>query len=361
MKRNFFALALLLLVALGAYTPENRLIQKNHSASATNYQDFIIDSNKLWALTTEGQLKLFDLSDYRPTKIVPINDSPIVMVARDRYSNIVIADNVKYIKKYDKENHSWTIIGKYSGSLYGIVFDYSNACFLLTSNGIIDLRSKAVYFPDSSLNQQIHCNHNWFRKPVYFMDKENFLWIGFGYGEWGGDLVIFDTRSKRFVIPHLNGFEIDLNPVKAIFSDSSNVYLSTGLDHMATSGSIIKFQNFNATVLFDSSPYSPKNKETKDFIGEYIGPATFNEADHCIYFYSQHGIFKGNPQLDLSTIGQWEKVVQPHLKWSFGQPDAVGSPMNVLKMEFASNHTLVFLSQSNGIGIFNGKTITLLE
>jgi hypothetical protein len=95
--------------------------------------------------------------------------------------------------------------------------------------------------------------------------------------------------------------------------------------------------------------------------GEYIGPAAFNEADKCVYFYCQYGIYKGDPATDLSVIANWKKVIAPKLHWKYGQPDAVGSPMNVLKMAFAPNGKLYLITQNDGIGVYDGAKFALLQ
>ncbi|MNL74322.1 hypothetical protein D3C87_1999410 [compost metagenome] len=52
-------------------------------------------------------------------------------------------------------------------------------------------------------------------------------------------------------------------------------------------------------------------------------------------------------------------MVDPKLHWSYGQPDAIGSPMNVLKLKFITPDKLIFVSQNDGIGIYNGKTLIM--
>jgi hypothetical protein len=192
------------------------------------------------------------------------------------------------------------------------------------------------------------------------MDEEDNLWVGFRYGEWGGDLFVFNTRQRRFLPLKLGAFSIELNPIQSICSDGKNVFVSTGLSHMDISGSIVQFIDNQASIIFDSSPYSDAHSKDTSFKAEYIGPAAFNSSDHKLYFYSQHGFFRGDPKEDLSSIVKWEKVAQPHLKWSWGQLDAVGYPMNVAKIAFYRNSQIVFLTQSNGIGVLqDGRFIFL--
>jgi len=103
------------------------------------------------------------------------------------------------------------------------------------------------------------------------------------------------------------------------------------------------------------------NPEKRDswIDGEYIGPSTFNPYSNSIYFYSQNGIFIGEKAKDLSKSENWKKVVSPKLTWKYGQPDAVGSPMNVLKLCIVDKTRFVFLSQNNGIGFYDGENIIM--
>lgn len=118
----------------------------------------------------------------------------------------------------------------------------------------------------------------------------------------------------------------------------------------------MQFDHLDARFVFASEDSRDRNEN-----GEYIGPAAFNPSDHCIYFYSQNGIFKGNPEEDLTAIAKWRKVAPPKLTWTYWQPDAIGYSMNVLKMEFTRTNTLVLLTQSNGIGIFDNGKIFLIK
>jgi len=199
------------------------------------------------------------------------------------------------------------------------------------------------------------------------MDKIDRIWLGFGYGEWGGDLHVFNTGSKEFEKPRLNKFDIALWPVKSFFEDKSTVYLSSGLDHMMASGIIVKFDDsLSASVVFESGYGNEVRQTSKDSTlrsmnGEYIGPAVYNSFNNSIYYYSQNGIFKGELSKDLSKIKNWDLVIKPKLHWNNGQPDAVGSPMNVLKLEIIDGDRFVLLSQNDGIGFYDGARLTMTK
>jgi hypothetical protein len=332
---------------------------------ATEYLDYIVADNYIWGLTSNGTINLFDISTGKKAdKKIP-NSSQITILTKDKEEFPIIADKNREIKKYNSIENSWTTIAKYDCDISGIVFDSKGVCYAITNNGIIDLSTKKKYFTTNSLNHQIHFKESWSYQTCYFIDRKNNIWIGFAFGEWGGELIIFNTTDKKFITPSLNKFEIALWPIKSFFEDSSSVYLSSGLMHFETSGTIVKFENFNATVLFDSESHWEKPTE-KDSVkqminGEYIGPATFNYFNNSIYFYSHNGIFRGNKSKDLSKIENWEKVLQPKLKWKSGQPDAIGSPMNVLKLSIIDINKFVFLSQNDGIGFFDGKQLILIN
>ena len=218
--------------------------------------------------------------------------------------------------------------------------------------------TKKFYFNGKSLNHQIHYKDKWGKPYCNYIDKNDIIWVGFGYGEWGGNLFVFQTSTRKFLDLSLDSFEITLFPIKSFFEDSSSLYISAGLQHMMTSGIIVKIDNLKASTLFSSESHW-LNPEKRDSMidGEYVGPATFNPYSNSIYFYSQNGIFFGEKTKDLSRTVNWEKVVSRNLTWKYGQPDAVGSPMHVFKICIVDKTKLVFLSQNNGVGFYDGQNI----
>jgi hypothetical protein len=359
------ALLLTLLTVIYSCDAQIQPVKVQEKKSSNNqYKDFVIDKDRLWALTTDGKLTIFDVNTGDPLTGQVENASAIIVLTKDKHGDIIIGDESKSIKKYDKSTNSWTTLYKFSNTLLGITFDSKNNCYLLTNKGVFDNASKKMYYPGSAQNPQIRHTAGWLRTPVYITDKNDNIWLGFGYGEWGGDLFIFNTIDKKFIVPELKDFPITLNPIKSIFESPGNVFVSSGLMHFSTSGCIVKFDKFQSQIIFESEehkkfPDDSTNYET--IAGEYIGPGTYNPDDSCIYFYSQNGIFKGNHKNDLSKIESWTKVLQPKLHWTNGQPDAVGSPMNVLKLQFLNPDKLAFLSQVDGIGIYDGKTLIMTK
>ncbi len=355
---SFFYLA----ACQGQLKPFKIIDKKNTNE---RYQQFIVTGDNILALTTSGKLAAFNISTGDVLPEVPLNDSAITILTKDKTGTVIIADKIHLIKQLDNKAGSWKTIGNYKKTLWAIGFDSKNDPYYLTGKGIYDPRTKQYYFPDSSLNKQITYSKQWFGKPVYFMDKEDNMWVGFGYGEWGGDLFIFNTKTKKWIIPAMGKFDIELRPIKSIFAAGDDVIVTAGLMHMSMTGAIARFNNFVATIIFQSEEHLEKSVDTANqdhmIQGEYIGPGAFNSNNNLLYFYSQNGFFEGNYGFDLSTIEHWKPLFRPVLHWSNGQPDAVGSPMNVLQLNYVKNGTIIFLSQLDGIGIYNGMELIMVQ
>jgi hypothetical protein len=132
--------------------------------------------------------------------------------------------------------------------------------------------------------------------------------------------------------------------------------------HFSTSGAIARFHHDTCSVIFESQEHAiqkPGAAVKQIIAGEYIGPGASSPSDKNIYFYSQNGIFEGRPGTDLSVIDKWKKIFTPTLHWSNGQPDAVGFPMNVLQLIFIAPNRFIFLSQLDGIGLYDGQKVVM--
>ncbi|MCC6287892.1 MAG: hypothetical protein IT249_08405 [Chitinophagaceae bacterium] len=326
----------------------------------TQYKYILVSNNIVWALTSNGSIKLFDATNGKQIDKNIYADTDIILITKDKTENFVIANKRKQIKKYDQSKNTWEVIGHYDIEPFGIFVDSKGTCFSVTEKGIQDLTTKKFYFNDKSLNHQIHYKEKWGKPYCSYIDKKDIIWLGFGYGEWGGNLFAFQTSNKKFLDLSLESFEIELFPIKSFFEDSSSLYISAGLDHMMTSGIIVKMNDLKAEILYNSESHW-LNREKRDTMinGEYIGPSTFSPYNNSIYFYSQNGVFLGDKSKDLSKSENWTKIISPKLSWKYGQPDAVGSPMNVLKLYIVDKTKFVFLSQNNGIGFYDGQKIVM--
>ena len=341
--------------------------------AAMLYKDFIIVDNVIWALTTTGSIQLIDAKTRTIITDIVKNDSEILVLVKDKYNDVVIADKDRKVKRYNKSRHDWQLVGTYTSAIFGLVFDRANKCYMITDKGMSKAGVSDVYFTVKSINNSFTYKDNWRAITSYHMDMNDVIWLGYDYGEWGGDLMMFDTKTNQFISPAYTSVSINLHGVRAIFDDSSSVYVSSGVNHMFLSGgSIIKFNAVQPTALFSSQSHwdkptraeqgnPPKTVQLQRMMpGEYIGPATYDKQTKSIYFYSQNGFFKGNKTSDLSTIANWKLLIKPSLQWTEGQQYAAGAAMNVLKIIVVGDERFYFLSQNDGMGYVDGQKLAML-
>jgi hypothetical protein len=329
------------------------------------FKDVIVIEKYVCGLTSKGGLKFYDRGTGQPSSFLIKDNRQIKSITTDKLGNLVVLDKNNRIKKYNRENRSWELIATVKTNSYGLLFDSRNQCYSITDKGILNIQSNKIYYSNQSLNHQINCKQTWGIPYCYYIDKADRIWLGFGYGEWGGNLFIFETTKNEFLVPELDSFKIELWPIKSFFEDEKSIYLSSGLQHMRNSGTIVKFNNLKATTVLNSesgwSEPSVTDSARTMIEAEYIGPSTYNKFDSLIYFYSQNGFFKGDRTKDLSKIEHWINILKPELDWESGQPDAVGSPMNVRKLIAIGKGKFIFLTQLDGIGFYDGLKLKMLK
>ena len=334
--------------------------------ASSSHIDFVISDEYIYCLTNNDEIEIFNVSNGISTERKIHYKSKISILTKDNHNNLIIVNEKNEVKKYIEDDKSWELISKSNNEIFGIVFNSKNNCYIITTNGIEDALTQKTYFSNKSLNEQITIDKHWRNLYCHHIDRHDNIWLGYDYGEWGGNLFIFDTKLMEFATPSLGEFKIELHPIKSFFEDSTATYLTSGLHHLfSMSGIILRFDNLKASILFESDSYfkNPKKKNNlSDLIdGEYIGPATYNSYDNSIYFYSQNGIYRGNSKKDLFTINNWDLIIKPKLNWESGQPHVTGSPMNVLKLEITEKNTIVFLTQNDGVGYYDGQSLKMLQ
>ena len=321
--------------------------------------DFIIAGNKVWAITKDSLLVTFDLENNQKSTIQFNNPIKISAIAKDQQGIIVVADTRNRLGRY--ENGNWHFTDTLKGPIKAIFYTKQNDAYLLTNDGILDVKQNKSYLPQKSLNTQLNMPHAFRRSATTLMDGYDKIWLGYNHGEWGGDIHIFSTKENKFIEPILGNFEIELNPIYSFTEAPDGIYYSGGLSHLyLTSSYIGLFVNAIAHVQF-SDTIDGFKKDTTKRNGHYVGPISYNRWDDHLYIYTQHGIYKQKPGTKLSQAENWTLVVKPELLWTYGQSNATGYAMNVTKIATPAPNTLLFLTEQNGIGYFNGKTLTMFN
>ena len=337
---------------------------KGQSASTANqYTDGIVVGNNIWGLTTTGSIKIFSLKDGSPV-VKPFNNrSAIVAFTTDHAGNVIVADSSNTIQQIDPNTFKNKFIGKCDTTVVALINDSHNNCYALTNKGIADVVGHHTYFPNDFSQRHLRSSNGKLDRPsAYFIDKDDYIWAAFDYGEWGFDLMAFNTVTKQFKNLGYKKIAKGMSSPRSIFEGNDGIYMTTSLMHFMVLGSIVRINNFKDTVIFRTGEGSDLSDKHASFSNpEYIGAGAYNKYNNCLYFYSQNGIFKGNPKADLSKIGNWQKILQPKLMWTNGQRNAVGAQMNVSKLEFVDKEKFFFISQNDGIGLYDGNKLIMLQ
>ncbi len=351
----------------------------NLHSSEKDYRDFKIQKDILWALTKGNTIDAFSVNDGHLLYSLPSNDREILSWDIDNLGDIVIGDSSS-IKQFDRKTRKWKDIAQWKCDAYSLVHDSKNKHYIVCIQGIYDIETNKLNAPIGILKDTRKTNEfekQWtmgivrfkrYYPSTTFLDSHDNFWVGFDNGEWGSGVNILNLTKKQFVNTQLTGRMSQGSP-RSFAEMGDVIYFSSSLMHFDLSGGITKVENWERKPIFnvgvvvreiDSS--TSLYKTTVDNEDEYLGPIAINPKDSCLYFYSQHGLFKGNPTRDLSALSNWEKVMVTHFKWAnHGQSNAVGSPMNMLKMEFIRDGTLIFLTQNDGIGIWKNNQLLMTK
>ncbi|GAA4506354.1 hypothetical protein GCM10023172_35520 [Hymenobacter ginsengisoli] len=313
-----------------------------------------------WLLTSTGKIEVYNAQG-------TLQQLPLVAAVTAQHlandGDNVLAQIGSRLERWNVAKSGWETIGKMPAVTFGIAANRQHHVFAITGKGVLDVETGKSYLPASSPNSQLRQLTGFGQPATYFMDSEDRLWIGFGYGEWGGNIFTFDTNKHEYINLRFNKFNIELNPIKSFFQLRDGVGVSSGLQHMMTSGTLAEFTNTGARIIYNTwaDRDTIPTKQPTFTEQPYIGPATYDAATNQLYFYSQLGVYAATYGGSLAKLASWHKVFEPKLHWRYGQPDAVGSPMNVLAMLPLGEGKLVLLTQNDGAGIWNGQSFELLQ
>lgn len=326
------------------------------------YKDVVLSSYDVWCLTEDGDIEIYNIAT-NTLREGPRNDFKVLILAKDAQDHIVIGDSNGNIKRFDINRQTWIVESEYEGNLLGILFDVSNRCFLITPSGILDPASKATFFPERMLNRQLKNDKRWSSVTCHLMDDRGNIWIGFGGGEYGGDLVVFNTERQEFVTPNFNEVDIASAPIQSILQVDTLVYITTGISHLSVSGgSLIRFNGFNAEMVLTTLPWKKSrsiDSTASIKLGDHLGPSVFSKEDDCIYMVSQQGVLKGDIRSDLTVIKNWKKYLDVQLEPRIGPVNRIQRSMNTKKL-LVRSHAFIFFTSTLGVVIYNPPYLRVL-
>jgi hypothetical protein len=356
----------------------------------TNYKDFIIIKNSVYAITNGDSLISIDLKKKKSNFIF----SNIRSIAKTSKNEIIGVNSKGEIFKFKKKIIK--IIDTVKGEFQKIYLDKNDNPLVISSIGIYYL--KEYHIPKNKLNvwPTIHKKNSPISIPdLAYIDKKNRLWLSYDRGEWGDDPVIFNLVTKEYQscdnlylkdendsiynqkmlkafpdkLKIVNDSLIFKFPYNLPISDPIKGIIENNKGEILISQSVMNF-GFSGGIylIFEEEPYFgyydltsiTEREEIKNgpytnfYIEEYIGTCTFNKFDKHFYYYTDKGIFKIN---DKNKVFSKDFIFRPWITWNSGLALAVGYQMNITKFEFLSKKEMVFVTANNGIGYFNGTEV----
>ncbi len=317
-------------------------------------QDFVIVQNTIWTLNKRGDLLAFSSEGAAlPQKIHLASSGVSLHVAE---GDTILAHAGGKVIVVNTRTLASKVVASLPDSVPLLARDKRRRLWAADDKGLMQVATGQTYVPDSTQNRY----YKWLPEPsASLLDASGRLWIGFGMGEWGGNLHVFNTETQRFEYVDFRKSEACLAPVKSFCQVADQVYMSCGVMHFLTFGCITRFAAEQPKPVLTSS--YERNYRTVDgqHAGEYLGPVVY--ANKALYYYSQNGVFKGELGSNLAKVENWKLLFKPRLHWTSGQRDAIGSPINVQKMAFTMDGKLVLLAPNDGIGVWNGSTFKILD
>lgn len=409
MQKYIILLILSILNTLSIFSQNKKVVKDStfQTLHLTNqdYKDFVVDREKnIWAITQNNELVVINLNTLALNTQIE-NLANVVCISQSKKdSQMLIGTLDKQIKKYNRLKQEWEILATEQHSIQQVFETTNDEIFYLFEEGIRKVGDSTLYQFDCedffSVERQISCMDNRQSLIKYlnqnisanYVDNKDRIWLGYDFGEWGGDMLLFDTKKKDFCQLDTNkSLYLVMHPVRQIFGNQiEKLFVLGSINHMGmvmgeifyldSLDKIIGITNDNKSNDFiDKIDFDKLSKRKQKHLinslndvarqkrkedinrNEYIGAGAYNPSDSSLYFYSHNGFFRGYLKDDLTKRKNWQLIINPLLKWDWGMPHAVGSPMNVYKIEMIGTKSFVFGSTKNGIGYFDGKKLVMLK
>jgi hypothetical protein len=356
-------------------------------------ENFVIVDTDVCELFSNGEMKIFDIESGQQIDKNLKTDFRIDFVTKDKDNSPLVYTVTGKLMKLNLKKLLWEdVTPPHFKKCFGFATNSKGKRFEMVVNGINDLATGQVYTPGKEFCfSEYRLNGGAFdgweeRSGMgFFMDNKDNLWFRVSYGEWGSDTFVFNTTTHRFIKPKGEMCNI----INTVFEGDGNVYCN---------GAGAKSQPFAEMGFFARVDFTPNDTtgfsiscktiyNTLDNQSEadaaesddnMVSP-TFNPLDKKIYFFCGYGLFRGDPLKSLANISHWEKVkkfklqaqnVQPRIKNILSDIEKeidtprgynTSLPYGMHQMAFANDGKLVFMSGHDGLGVFDGRKITMLD
>lgn len=367
----------------------------------TNFKEFEVVGNEVYALTKGDSLIVFNLRNNRIYKII----SGVVSIAKNNKNEIVFINKQNKIIHYKTRNKKQI---KTQFEPYILILDKNNNPIVISDKGLVynDTIFEPLKIQNSQLFYSIKSQDDYrqvFKKPdLVFLDSKNRLWLTYDRGEFGKDILFFDLEKKVFFEEEYLKINVDYKhirenkdkyfqdlkkafpdkiittitdtlykfpcqipirlPIRGIVEKDGNFFISQSLMHFTVNSRFLLLNDFD-----ENDFYKSLNLECLLFeCGEItafgpkvlLGPIVLNKFNNEVYLYTNKGFFK-----IFNSESQFTKefIFRPWIFWSATNRNNLGYDINVTKFEFISENEMIFLTTNNGIGYFNGTQVKYFQ
>jgi hypothetical protein len=354
-------------------------LTKLHSTKQQiGFNDFVTQDNQLFALNDSGYIAVFNLGKLEFSgNIYPPKKDKFLSLQKSKRNELFITTLRGRVYKFDPLNFKLKSILDIKYGINSLCVNSKNKLFLINHNGIYDpiakrtwdnfqeYHSQLIYKRDSSgINVP---TEKYFIVPDYvFLDMNDICWMIKNQGEWGKELYLFDTRNSEIYTNYINNFDLNSVHIKSLFNDTqgNTVIFNASWEQWKDTLHFIKISQKNLVIHYscvfqEENQYDPSttvklidgiinvianHPRLVENIG--INTATFNKGDSCIYVSTSEGFYKTKFSDENTTLAL---VLVKNIS------------LNEIKMEFANNEQLIFLTREGYLGLFQNNKYLLFR
>lgn len=321
-------------------------------------KDMIAKDSLLYAVTTDGKLKCWNLSTEKKKTVTYNSRFIFTAIGSDKQQNVVVGTNNGKLFTLSDNGLQLLHTMQKPYTIEHIVFNSQNEPYLIIRNALYAPLTHTYWtaFPQqTTVGIRIEKRaKEFFRFPsCVFVDAHDVIWMTNFYGEFGGSFQLFDSKERKPLNRSIENLELGLFFPQSIFSDGKTdaVYIASGLQHLINSGDIFKIDNYTAEKILNDDDFDLNNRL-------FIGASTIDPVTQTLYIASQKGIYKTFLS-ESGKIGNLELLCEPKLRWE-REPLAIGAKMAIKKLLLVRGK-LLFLTSQNGIGVFENGNISYLK
>ena len=339
-----------------------------------SFTSMVVGEGNIYAIDKNGQFYAWNTTSLNRVYTSTTTKIKFTAIAKDKNNNLFLGTELGEIYQLNPDDFSIKIHLKLKKKLHihNIIFNSLNEIFLIvpnviydpinndlwndfenTSNGMV-VKKRSLFFFRKRTNK-------YFIIPEYtFIDSQDRIWMTKSFGEFGGTVQVFDSKAKKELSLHLDGFNLGSTHPKSVFEDvSQNIYITSGLQHFFNFGDIYKIQDQRVSQILNSKNFSDTTNIISKDNNLFIGPGAYNPKDNKIYISTSNGFYKADIPID-GEIRNPELLFTPELAWD-REKLAIGVDMVIKKLDFTQDNRLIFLTSNNGVGIYDGKELKTLK